>query len=64
MILGRDGELFYSSTVEDYCGQGLSDGDLQKIAENLLKIQEHIEKHGMIEGTTHRYLVVARKPFN
>ncbi len=33
-------------------------------AENLLKMQKKIETDGAIEGTTHRYLIVARKPIN
>ncbi len=30
--------------------------------DRLLKLQEQIEADGRIEGTTHRYLIVARKP--
>ena len=30
--------------------------------DQLLKMQEQIEENGMIEGTTHRYLIIARKP--
>ena len=29
---------------------------------SLLNMQEEIEKNGMIEGTTHRYLIAAQKP--
>ena len=32
--------------------------------DRLLNIQEEIEKRGMIRGTTHRFLIVARKPEN
>lgn len=37
---------------------------VDRCAENLLKMQEKIETDGAIEGTTHRYLIVARKPIN
>ena len=37
---------------------------VDQCAENLLKMQEKIETDGAIEGTTHRYLIVARKPIN
>ena len=30
--------------------------------DRLLKLQEQIEEKGVIEGTTHRYLIIARKP--
>ena len=33
-----------------------------KCYDNLLKLQAKIEKDGAIEGTTHRFLIVARKP--
>ena len=46
VVLGRDGELFYSSTIADYCGQGLTDEDLQRVADNLLEIQRNIENRG------------------
>ena len=32
--------------------------------DRLLKMQEQIEEKGVIEGTTHRYLIIARKPLN
>ena len=37
---------------------------VDRCAENLLKMQEKIETDCVIEGTTHRYLIVARKPIN
>ena len=34
---------------------------VDRCSANLLKMQEKIETEGAIEGTTHRYLIVARK---
>lgn len=46
VVLGKGGELFYSSTVEDYCGIGLSDMQLREIAERLYEIQTTVENRG------------------
>ena len=35
---------------------------VEKCMDRLLKLQEEIDKNGKIEGTIHRYLIVARKP--
>lgn len=35
---------------------------VEKCFEELLRLQEKIETEGKIEGTTHRFLIVARKP--
>ncbi len=37
------------------------DFSVDKCFERLLKMQEMIEREGRIEGTIHRYLIVARK---
>ena len=46
VVLGRGGELYYRSTVDDYCGQGLSDDRLRQIAANLKEIQTLTESRG------------------
>lgn len=46
VILGQGIELFYSSTLDDYCGAGLSDGELRQIASHLRAIQDAVEKDG------------------
>lgn len=46
VILGSDGELFYGSTLDDYCGVGLSDGELRQIASRLAGIQAAVEADG------------------
>ena len=46
VTLGRDGQLFYSSTLDDYCGQGLSDAELRAAAENLAAMQAAVESRG------------------
>lgn len=37
------------------------DFSVDKCFDQLLKMQENIDKHGKIEGTIHRYLIVAKK---
>ena len=37
------------------------DFSVDKCLDKLLKLQEKIEKDGVIEGTTHRYMIVAQK---
>ena len=46
VLLGREGELFYASTLNDYCGIGLSDGELRQIAAHLREIQDALEGQG------------------
>ncbi len=46
VILGSDGELYYSSTLEDYAGVGLTDSELRQIAEKLAAIQAAVEAEG------------------
>ena len=40
------GELYYSSTLDDYCGVGLSDDELRLIAARLAEIQAQVERDG------------------
>ena len=43
VILGTDGQLYYSSTLDDYAGVGLTDGDLHRIVSRLADIQQQVE---------------------
>ena len=47
VVLGREGELFYSSTLDDYTGNGLSDAELRQIAANLKSVQDALEARGI-----------------
>ena len=40
VVLGKEGELFYASTLDDYSGIGLSDAELRQIASHLKEIQD------------------------
>ncbi|MBR1456343.1 MAG: hypothetical protein IJ594_04175, partial [Oscillospiraceae bacterium] len=46
VVLGREGWLYYSSTLDDYTGQALSDAQLRRIAQNLAAIQAYVEARG------------------
>ena len=46
VTLGENGELYYSSTLDDYCGVGLSDDELRLIAARLAEIQAQVERAG------------------
>lgn len=46
VVLGKNGELYYSSTLDDYAGLGLTDSDLEQIALHLLAIQDAVEADG------------------
>ena len=46
VILGSDGWLYFSDTLPDYIGQGMSDAELQYLANDLALMQEYIESHG------------------
>ena len=35
---------------------------VEKCFDRLLQLQDTVEREGMISGTTHRFLIVARKP--
>ena len=49
VLLGRDGWLFYASTLSDYTGSGgMSDRELAFAARNLLLLQEYCETRGMV----------------
>ena len=46
VLLGSEGWLYYSATLDDYAGQHLDEVSLQRIAENLAAIQSYIEERG------------------
>ena len=46
VTLGQGGELFYSSTLEDYCGVGLEDAELIRIVNHLAAIQSAVQQRG------------------
>ena len=46
VTLGTGGELYYSNTLDDYCGVGLDDASLRRIAEHLAEIQAAVESDG------------------
>ncbi len=46
VILGSDGQFYYSSTLDDYSGIGMSQEDLEKIALHLKSIQNTVEADG------------------
>ena len=37
---------------------------VDRCLDRLMKMQDRIEKDGVIEGTIHRYMIAARKPLN
>ena len=46
VLLGTDGWLYYTSTMADYMGQGLTDGQLRSAARNLALMREYGERQG------------------
>ena len=46
VILGSDGWLYFSDTLPDYIGQGMSDAELQYLANDLALMQGYIESQG------------------
>lgn len=46
VVLGKGGELFYASTLDDFSGAGLTDGELRQIARRLKDIQDALEAQG------------------
>ena len=46
VVLGRDGFLYYSATLDDYTGVSLSDAELEAIAGRLLALQKALEAEG------------------
>ena len=47
VVLGKEGELFYASTVDDYTGSGLSDATLRRLAAHLKEVQDALEARGI-----------------
>ena len=43
VILGKEGFLYFSDTLDDYTGVSLSDGELRQIAERLAALQSELE---------------------
>ena len=48
VVLGRGGELFYTSTLNDYSGIGLTEDELRQIAAHLKTIQDGLEAQGKV----------------
>ena len=48
VIQGREGWLYYAPTLPDVCGQSLSDGELEAIAQHLAQIQAEAESRGAV----------------
>lgn len=46
VVLGKNGVLYYSETLDDYMGIGLTDGQLRSAAENLSLIRDYAEQAG------------------
>lgn len=46
VILGSDGWLYFSDTLPDYMGHGMSDTELRYLANDLALMQEYIESQG------------------
>lgn len=46
VILGSNGWLYFSDTLPDYMGQGMSDTELRYLANDLALMQEYIESQG------------------
>ena len=46
VLLGRGIELYYSSTLDDYCGVSLSEDELAAVASRLREIQNTVEAAG------------------
>lgn len=46
VVIGKNGWLFFDQTLEDYVGVTFSQGKIDEIAENLLKVQTYVEAQG------------------
>lgn len=46
VVLGSDGWLYYSETLDDYIGIGMDDAELEYAARNLYLMQEYAENQG------------------
>ena len=47
VVLGRNGWLYYSETLDDYAGLAMSQEELRRCAENLSAIQHFLEGQGL-----------------
>ena len=47
VVLGKEGWLYYSATLDDYMGRSLSDAELETAAMNLSALQAYAENHGI-----------------
>lgn len=46
VVLGRGAEMYYASTLNDYCGVSLSEDELHAVVRQLKAIQETVEGNG------------------
>ncbi len=46
VVLGREGELFYASTLDDYTGAGMTDAELRQLARHLKAMQDQLDARG------------------
>lgn len=46
VVLGKDGWLYYASTLDDYMGRSMSEEELEKAARNLAALQQAAESRG------------------
>jgi hypothetical protein len=46
VVLGRDGQFYYSSTLDDYCGVSLSEDELKAVCGELAAIRDAVESNG------------------
>ena len=46
VVLGRGTEMYYASTLNDYCGVSLSEDELHAVVRQLKAIQETVEGNG------------------
>lgn len=46
VVLGSEGWLYYSSTLDDYMGRGMNETELNRAVQNLALIQEYAESCG------------------
>lgn len=46
VVLGKDGWLYYSPTLDDYMGRSMGEAELERAAQNLASIQRYCESRG------------------
>ena len=46
VLVGRGGQLYYASTLDDYCGVGLTEAELRAIAGHLAALQQSVQARG------------------